>query len=213
MLDRLAPPLWRWYVRKERRSSWKNIVVKVPPGVFHPGIFLSTHFLLEHLERYVWRGKAVLEIGAGSGMIAIWCAQQGAEVTATDISLQAVAAIKKNAASNHVSMHVFHSDLYAALPDHRFDAILVNPPYYPNDPKTESEYAWFCGAEFEYFQRFFGGLKRFLKPEGFALMVLSEDCKLDAVQRIAAEKGCKMELIDSRQKVGEWNYIFRIMDN
>ena len=40
-----------------------------------------------------------------------------------------------------------------------FDYIVINPPYFPKNPKSEKEFAWFCGSDFEYFKKLFSQLK------------------------------------------------------
>jgi methylase of polypeptide subunit release factors len=76
-----------------------------------------------------------LDIGCGSGMIAILLALQGvAEVWAVDIDAQAIAATAANALLNRVAQRVtpLASDVYKALPPGlRFDLIVANPPATP----------------------------------------------------------------------------------
>lgn len=210
VLDRIFPPLWHWYVRKPRTSRWRNVKVTVPPGVFHPGLFLSSRFLLQHLESHSLSNKTVLEIGSGSGIIAIAAAKRADKVTATDISSLAIAAIEANAKQNNVHMQVVKSDLFVDLPAFPYDFVVVNPPYYPVDPKTEAEHAWFCGAEFEYFQRLFQDLHRYTSPTCQVRMVLSEDCKLDHIQAIGRQCNWEMTVVAQRKRWGEWNYIFSV---
>jgi release factor glutamine methyltransferase len=93
LFKRVLPKITRWYLRKERSHTYDGITVKVPTGVFHPGLFFSTHLMLKHLKQYELSGHSVLELGAGSGLVSIWCARQGAKVVATDISTAAIAAI------------------------------------------------------------------------------------------------------------------------
>jgi release factor glutamine methyltransferase len=83
------------------------------------------------------RPLRVADVGTGSGAIAIAIASRmpQVEVTAIDISPEALSMARENAARNHVSaqVHLLESDLLAALPHASapFDAILSNPPYVP----------------------------------------------------------------------------------
>lgn len=204
------PPLWRWYVRKPRTARRGDVRVTVPPGVFHPGLFISTRFMMQHLAQHDLVGKSLLELGAGSGMVAIVAAKQGAVVTATDISGLATAAIQANAAVNKVQLAVLQADLFEGLPLSKFDFIAINPPYYPSDPSTEAEHAWFCGKDFEYFQRLFRDLGGYVHPHSQVFMVLSEDCKIDHIGNLALANGWQMNILSQRTKWGERNYIFGI---
>jgi release factor glutamine methyltransferase len=79
-------------------------------------------------------GPDVLDIGTGSGAIAVAVAKQhkGARVTATDVSAAALAVAGRNAVRHGLGERIrfLEGDLFAPLPDgERFDFILSNPPY------------------------------------------------------------------------------------
>jgi release factor glutamine methyltransferase len=211
VVHRLLLPIARWYLSKSRKDRYQGLTLQVPPGVFHPGLFLSTRLMLKHLERYDLQGKNVLEIGAGSGMIAIWCNRiKGGRVTATDISPAAIAAINSNAAANAATLTILQSDLWAELPPFRYDYIVVNPPYYPKNPSNDAEKAFFCGEGHTYFERFFEGLHAYRLPDSKVLMVLSEDCDLSKITQIASRHHWEMEMVHPARKMGEWSFIFSL---
>src|SRR5262249_10262007 len=139
------------YLSKSRRYRYKGIDLTIEPGVFHPGFFYSTKYLLGHLSRFDLQSKSVLELGCGSGLIAIYAAQQGAVVTASDINKTAVRALDRNARRNKADVSVIHSDLFKNIPPSPFDFIVINPPYYKGQPKTEGQHAWYGGENCEYF--------------------------------------------------------------
>lgn len=210
-LYRILAPMAKWYLRKPRTDRYQGLTIHVPTGVFHPGLYFSTRLMLKHLERYDLRGKRLLEIGAGSGMIAIWCAKvKGAVVTATDINPTAIAAIQSNAQVNAAMVTVVESDLYAALPPFLYDFIVVNPPYYPKDPSNDTEKAFFCGVGHAYFKRFFEGLHAYRRPDSQVLMVLSEDCDLPAIRAIAQRHHWDLEMIHPHRKFGEWSFVYAL---
>ncbi len=76
----------------------------------------------------------ILEIGTGSGCIAIACALAfpGARVVATDISADALAVAAANVARHGVGdrVRLLHADIYDGV-EGRFDLIISNPPYVP----------------------------------------------------------------------------------
>ena len=79
-------------------------------------------------------GASVLDFGTGSGCLAIAIAAQvaGAEIHALDVSEDALAVARTNAARHGLSGRIqFHrGDGFAALPEGmRFDFIVSNPPY------------------------------------------------------------------------------------
>lgn len=77
----------------------------------------------------------ILDIGAGSGCIAISLAKAlpAAHVTATDRSAQALALARQNATAHGVSERIqfVESDLFSAVGGQKFDWIVSNPPYVP----------------------------------------------------------------------------------
>lgn len=75
----------------------------------------------------------ILDLCTGSGCIAIACAKQfmQAEVTASDISTDALAVAKINTLRHNVEdqVQLIQSDLFASIPKQPYDLIVSNPPY------------------------------------------------------------------------------------
>lgn len=203
-------PITKYYLSRDRKVRVGDIFLKIPVGVFHPTLFLSTLFLLEFIKSQLIENLKALELGAGSGLLSIAMAKRGALVTASDISEKACAAVRENGLVNHVSIEIIHSDLFDAFEKQKFDMVVINPPYYPRNPQNEAEKAWFCGADFEYFQKLFSQLGDFLSENGGAIMVLSEDCAIDEISRLVKEAGCHWRQIAQKRKGGEVNYLFEI---
>jgi len=203
-------PISETYLSKERDYKYKNINIKVFPGVFHPGFFFSTKFLLKYLERIVLNQKYILELGAGSGLISIYSAKKGAFVTASDISLTAVYNIEKNSKMNDAYVEVVHSDLFDDIPQRRYDYIIINPPYYKKTPTSEKEFAWYGGDDFQYFRKLFSQLGNFIYENTNVIMVLSDDTHIEMIKSIAQDSKFTMKE-ELRKKIwGEEHYIFNI---
>lgn len=82
----------------------------------------------------------VLDVGTGTGVIAMMLAQRfaGAVVHAVEIDEQAALAAGKNADASPFSgrLKVFHSAIETYVAEERYDLIVSNPPYFVNDLKN-----------------------------------------------------------------------------
>lgn len=206
----LYRPLILRYLTRERTYRYHDIRLIIKPGVFHPGLFFSSKLLLKFLVNIEVANRRFLELGAGSGLISIFAARRGARVMASDISKIAVESIRHNARINQVDLTVIESDLFDKIPPQTFDIIVINPPYYPQNPIKESQYAWFCGEQFEYFHRLFPGMKNYLHADSQVIMVLSEDCDIPKIQQMATESGYAMTTAWKQKILWEENFIFDI---
>ncbi|MFB6190364.1 MAG: HemK2/MTQ2 family protein methyltransferase [Candidatus Nanohaloarchaea archaeon] len=82
-----------------------------------------------YLEDRVLEGKKVLDMGTGSGILAVTAAEQGAEVTAVDIDPEALEDAREHAREESTEgIEFVESDLFENV-DSKFDLIIFNPPY------------------------------------------------------------------------------------
>jgi len=122
-------------------------------------------------------GMSVLEIGTGSGAVAITVALAVSNIhmVAVDISDAALSVAKINAKRHQANVSFFESDVFSSLAGQRFDLILSNPPYIreaemamlPPEVQREPEIALNGGADgLSVIRRIIEGLPNHLKPGG-----------------------------------------------
>lgn len=206
------PFLSFWYKKRANRIRIYRefgLTLHILPSVFHPGLFLSTHLFIEFLEQFDLRGKRVLELGAGSGLIAFVAAQKGAIVTATDVNPQAIKGLEENAERNQLTLNVVNSDLFEQVSPMNFDLILINPPYYAKNPQNDLEKAFYCGEDFSYFKRLFEQLNACpIDQFPSCYMILSEDCDFDHLTKLASEHSISLSEQFKKKKLAELTTIY-----
>ena len=127
----------------------------------HPNVLGPTFFsvyLLQHTD--IQQGESVLDVGAGSGIQAVYAAEKANHILATDIDDVALKNTLLNARRHGVEdkISVRKSDLFNALkPDEKFDVIISSIPY-----------AWNEGTQgnWKLQQRFFLDAGKHLNPNG-----------------------------------------------
>jgi release factor glutamine methyltransferase len=91
----------------------------------------ETETLVEAALRHPRAGGHALDLGTGSGAIAITlaCERPALTVTATDSSAAALEVARANAKRHGATIEFLQGDWYAPLAGRRFDLIVANPPY------------------------------------------------------------------------------------
>ena len=127
--------------------------------------------------------KSVLELGTGSGAIAVTlaCEWKHVHLTAVDISEDAISMAKINAEKFNVQnkIHFLKSDWFETVRG-SFDLIISNPPYIglvEQDEiaaeviKYDPEIALFAGRDgLEAYKRIIPNLAKFLNPDGLVVL-------------------------------------------
>jgi ribosomal protein L11 methyltransferase len=122
--DRLVvKPSWETHA-----ASPDDVVLTLDPGgAFGTGTHESTRLVLEALQQHVRRGMHVLDVGCGSGILAIACLLLGASrARAIDVDPEAVRASRENALANAVLERLeVSAETLGAIRD-RYPLVLAN---------------------------------------------------------------------------------------
>lgn len=103
---------------------------QTPDGIYSPRE--DTFLMLDGIANLEFESKRVLDLGTGSGVLGLYCALRGADVTVADIDEQAVQHATEAGKRLGVQLHGVTSDLFSNLPG-KFEWILFNPPYLPSE--------------------------------------------------------------------------------
>ncbi len=151
---------------------------RVTPDVLIPRP--ETEHLVEAAIERIRPGNRVVDIGTGSGAIAVALAKQvpDAAITASDISIAAVKVAADNARRLGVDVRFCIADLGEAFRTRRFDIVVSNPPYVPlrdagglpKELRHEPSVALYGGEDgLRIFERLVEEVPRILMPEGWLL--------------------------------------------
>lgn len=170
------------------------------PGVYRPQA--DTLLLADALAREPLRpGAQVVEIGTGTGALALRAAARGAEVTAVDVAWPAVLAARLNGWRQRLRLRILHGDFATRTRGRRFDLVLANPPYVPCPdarlPTRGDRRAWDAGTDGRaVIDRICAATPALLRPEGVLLMVHSGMCGAQKTVELLARHGMSAQVTE-----------------
>ena len=99
----------------------------------------ETEFLIELIKENSKNPKNILDIGTGSGCIALMMKAlfPSAEVTGIDVSQDALSIAIENAQLNSLAVNFYQSDLLDNVDAQNIDLIVANLPYIPEEKLAE----------------------------------------------------------------------------
>lgn len=171
------------------------------PKVYEPAE--DTFLLAENLD--IKRRDEILEIGTGTGLIAVIAAQRSRRVVATDINEHAIKCALKNTITNRTyNVELKEGNLFEPVEGEKFDLILFNTPYLPTDEdeKIDNELnaAFDGGLEGrDTINQFLEGLKEHLKEKGRVQLVQSSLSDNDKTISKLEELGFEAEITASEK--------------
>jgi release factor glutamine methyltransferase len=176
-----------------------QIHIKTDRDVYEPAA--DTELLVRSIR--LREGDRVLDIGTGTGLVAIHCAKHGGLVTATDICGPALDLARENMAENAVEVDLREGDMFDPVQG-TFDVIIFNPPYLPTAPEdlTDSplDTALDGGPDGnEVTCKFLAQLPEHLAEEGRAYLVISSLQDTEGIDRELLSLGLASRLRGSEK--------------
>jgi release factor glutamine methyltransferase len=160
-----------------------SIIIKECQSVYPPSE--DTFLMLDCVEAR--SHESILEMGCGTGILALHCSKVGGIVTAVDINPKSVECTRANATSNGLDMKVIQSDLFLDV-EGVFDLIIFNPPYVPDEIRGDIERSWAGGEDgIRVLDRFLREAPNHLAKGGRILVLLSTTMKDAPLQCVLSQ--------------------------
>ncbi|MBI2106380.1 methyltransferase [Candidatus Woesearchaeota archaeon] len=164
-------------------------------------------FLLVKQVKKLAKDKKVLDMGTGFGILAETALESGAkDVLAVDIDEEVIEFVKSK------GIKVKTSDLFSNI-DEKFDLIIFNPPYLPEDELEDFEIRNVTtgGKEgYEIIERFLIDAKKYLNKNGEILIVFSSLTNKEKVDSILNENKYKFKCLETKKMFFEELYVYLI---
>jgi len=148
----------------------------------------------------VEKGDAVLDLGTGTGILALTAAEKAARVVGTDINPEAIELARENARVNGIeNVEFVCCDLFPPG-NERFDLIIFNPPYLPVQESGLLEKAWSGGeGGIEIIERFLGSVSKHLKDDGVFELLVSSLGDMEGIDKVMKNNRIEYEIIAKRK--------------
>ncbi|MBI5393251.1 methyltransferase [Candidatus Woesearchaeota archaeon] len=166
----------------------------------------DSYLIQKHIKDYA-KGD-VLDMCAGSGILAIEASKYADNVIAVDINQKALKLAKKNT-KNIDNIIVKFSDLFSTIHG-TFDLIICNPPYLPTDKKNP-DLALDGGKHgYEFTIEFIKQADKFLKPDGKILLLFSSLTKKEKIDNIIIDLLYNFKQLNQQKSDFEELYVYCI---
>lgn len=168
--------------------TYYGIELKLHPQVYEPAE--DTFLLAENLA--VRKGDTALDVGTGTGLIALLMAKKASSVLGVDINPLAIELARENARINGIKNVEFRvSDLFERV-EGKFDVITFNAPYLPGEPEEPIDLALVGGeGGREVLDRFIREVPEYIKPGGTVQIVQSSITGVEETLEKLEEVGLK----------------------
>ncbi len=105
-----------------------DFIINTDDNVYIPAE--DSYLLADNLE--IKEGQSVLEIGTGSGIVAMYASRLTDAITVTDINFDACELARKNFEANSIEgVEILFGNMFEPVKNRKFDVILFNTPYLP----------------------------------------------------------------------------------
>jgi len=182
--------------------------------VLHEGVYMpreDSHLTVKTLKGKIPKDAKVLDVGSGSGILAMFAAKSAKEVVAVDINPAAVECTKENAEKNEIeNLKVLESDLFQNV-EGKYDIIIFNAPYLPVEDEGMEAKAWSGGPTGRrQIERFMGQVSPHLTDKGKIYLVISSLTGLQATRELIQNHAFTSKVLTQEKLPWELIYVLEI---
>ena len=213
----------RW--QKVRQKAFKSIPADgktirylgktflVYPNTFWP--YKDSHPLVRNFQ--IKDGESVLDVGTGSGVIAVFACYRGAaRVVAVDVNPSAIKSAKYNAKLHGFdkNIEIKRSNLFDSINSEKFDVITANLPFRDkpaHDLVAQSQW----DTDLQTNKRFFEEVGKYLKPNGRIYFAQSNFGAIKEIKALAKAAGLSIRVIgtDAKDNVAAKKFYAFVLKN
>ena len=161
---------------------FRNVKIFLKKGVFVPQY--DTEAIIDLLPK-AQKGQTLLEIGSGTGVIAI-CSnlEKGYKTTSLDINKKATKISIKNAIESKADVNFINQDFFTYEPIEKFNILISNPPYIDTNDKNLEEWvkdnqpknALYADNDgFFFYQKIILNHEKYIKKDGILIFEIGYD--------------------------------------
>ena len=201
--------------------KYNDLKIKLHPEVYEPAE--DTYLLVDSFD--IKKDEKILEIGTGTGLIALNCAKKGANVICTDINPYSLEITNKNIEINKNiikgSIEVIYSDLFSNIKNKEiFDIIIFNPPYLPTSKdEIVGGSGWFDKAVdggktgLNVTKRFIEEINGHLKKDGSVFLIYSSLSDRNTLEKIIRDNVFSYDIVNKCFFETEKIFVYRLYYN
>jgi HemK-related putative methylase len=173
----------------------------------------DSYLLEKYVKKYSEKDFSVLDIGTGSGIQAIAAAKIVKDVVACDINPEAISSAKEEAKNQKIqNIKFIQSDLFSKVPKTKFDLILFNPPYLPEDELKEMDIALVSGKKgTETTLKFLEQAGDFLLDKGTILIIGSSLAKQSFIDDAIKKNLLESETLETQHIFFEDMFVLKLV--
>lgn len=163
----------------------KDKSLYIQPFVVSPKYSYAPQFFMKYWN--INENDTVLDIGSGSGILAIFASDIAKKVVASDINPYAITCIKKSMELNNSIIDFRIGNLFEIVkPGEKFSKILFNAPYFNKKASNELELGLF-DENYTVMKAFLSGAKKHLTRNGLVLLGFSKLGEVKTIESLIQE--------------------------